>query len=102
MGWQERAKEIMKAKDITQEVLAEKLGIADATISRYLSGKRCSNRLDIIKRIAEAIGESPMILLADNPLDEIVLRHLADMNDKEKQELSSFLSMAKKLYKNSA
>lgn len=47
--------EIRKARGLTQEALAEKVGITQAVVSRYESGDRFP-KLTIAAKIAEALG----------------------------------------------
>lgn len=49
-----RLKHIMYMKGVTQEVLAERAGLSQPTISQYLSGKRLPN-FCVIDKIARAL-----------------------------------------------
>ena len=48
----EKLKEMRLAKGLTQEEVAEKLGISQEVVSQYETGKR-SIKLDLAKRFAE-------------------------------------------------
>lgn len=48
----EKMKEMRLAKGLTQEEVAEKLGISQEVVSQYETGKR-SIKLDLAKRFAE-------------------------------------------------
>ena len=54
--WQHRAKSAMKGK-ITQEKLAEKLGITQGGLGHWLNGRNQAS-LDDVNRIADGIGIS--------------------------------------------
>lgn len=51
----ERIREERKKKGLTQEMLAQKVGMQRAHISRIEQGK-CSTGFDLLQRIAEALG----------------------------------------------
>lgn len=102
MDWQTKAKRVMDAKGITQEELAESLKTSVAAVSRYLSGKRGKNNLELIMQIANALEVPWLVLLAKSPLDEKIFGHLGAMTDEQKEKLISFLSMASQLYQESA
>ncbi len=55
MDFLEELKLLMSRKNITQKYLAEKLGVTEGTISRWLNGKR-KVTLDAVLDILEAIG----------------------------------------------
>lgn len=51
----------MTSKDMTQQQLADAIGIERATLSRYLNGKPMP--LMVYLRVAEALGLSPQVLM---------------------------------------
>ena len=53
----ERIREERKKKGLTQEMLAQKVGMQRAHISRIEQGK-CSTGFDLLQRIAEALGKN--------------------------------------------
>jgi transcriptional regulator with XRE-family HTH domain len=57
-----RLQELLDEKDMTQRELAEKIGVTEVTISRYINGER-KPRIDIIGKIAEVFGVSIDYLL---------------------------------------
>jgi len=57
-----RLQELLDDKDITQRELAQRIGVTEVTISRYLNGER-KPRIEIISKIAEVLGVSIDYLL---------------------------------------
>ena len=53
----ERIREERKEKGFTQEILAQKVGMQRAHISRIEQGK-CSTGFDLLQRIAEALEKN--------------------------------------------
>ena len=64
MIWQEKVKNVMKEKNITQKQLSKLSGIAESSISRYLNGEK-SVRTDIIINFAKALDVTADYLLSD-------------------------------------
>lgn len=75
-----RIKEIRKQRGMSAEELAEKIGVAPATIYRYENGSISSMTTDKLLPIADALGVTPAALMgwtspaylihgADTPLD---------------------------------
>lgn len=102
MGWQDKAKEIIEQKKITQEQLAERMGVSVPAVSRYLAGERGKNNLNVIKQVANAIDVPWMALLAETPLDEKIIAHLGNLTGEQKQNLLAFLRMASQLNRDTA
>ena len=69
---------------LTQGELAERVGIAPASVSRYMSGKRLP-RIETVRKIADALGISVEVLCRDDAADELaesallVCGHIADL-----------------------
>lgn len=55
MDFLEELKLLMNRKNVTQKYLAEKLGVTEGTVSRWLNGKR-KITLDTFLDILEALG----------------------------------------------
>jgi transcriptional regulator with XRE-family HTH domain len=53
----DRLRQLLEEKDITQQELAEKLGIGQSAISMML-GRSCRPQRKTVSRIAEALGVS--------------------------------------------
>ena len=53
----ERIKARMKARGVTQQELADMVGVGQSQISRILKGERGTD-IETVKRIATALGES--------------------------------------------
>ena len=58
----QRLTQLMEEKDLTQVELAEKTGITNVTISRYLSGER-KPRIEIVTKLAEVLNTTVDYLL---------------------------------------
>lgn len=65
-----RIKELRKQAKITQPELAEKIGVHETTIRRWEQGKDKGPSVDIIPKIANALGTSVAYLMGetDNPI----------------------------------
>lgn len=67
MGMGERIKEMRKAKGLTQEELAQKLGLKDSAIAKYENGRVENIKRSTIAEMAKILECSPVYLLC---LDE--------------------------------
>lgn len=70
MTWQEKVKQLMSDKGITQKKLSQLSGITEASVSRYLRGDRTA-RLDIIINFAKALNVTTEYLLNEDEETEI-------------------------------
>lgn len=61
----QKIEEILESSNMTQKELANKAGVTEATISRYLSGAR-SPRGEILSKIASILGVSTDYLLGNS------------------------------------
>lgn len=74
-GFAELAKERMDALGMDQKTLSEKSGIPASSLNRYLNGTK--PRIDIITRVADALGVEPSYFIDDvkpliEPYQEVV------------------------------
>lgn len=60
----QRLTQLMEEKDLTQVELAEKIGITNVTISRYLSGER-KPRIEIVAKLAKELNTTVDYLLGN-------------------------------------
>ena len=83
-----RIKEARKNKSITQDELANSIGISDKSISAYESD-RIDPPLQILEKIAETTGQ-PMSYFIEEKVESAIL---AKLNDVERQfkEIKSLL-----------
>lgn len=58
----EQLKQARKAQDITQEVLAERVGTKKSNISRFESGKY-NPSLDFLVKVADSLGKQVQIMI---------------------------------------
>lgn len=67
-----RLKETMTAKGLTGRELAAAAGTSEATVSRYLSGARTPEGIDVLAGAAKALGVSSDYLLGltNNPFEK--------------------------------
>lgn len=86
----------MRERGITQEQLAEIVGVGQPQISRILKGERGTD-VEVIKRIAQALGESQkeyVFMFANLPNertnDALILRveHYLEEFNKQEQEIA--------------
>lgn len=84
--------------DMKQKELADKVGITEATLSRYENGKR-NPRGDIAAKLAKALGVTTDYLLNENSND--VSQHKASTPHKrEQKDHDTFMEDAKALFMN--
>lgn len=99
MGIGVRLEAIMKAKDINANELAKKIGVTPSTI--YSMIKRNSNRVDIdlIIKIAHALGMTADELLSEEPYEkpDTLAAHFdgEDLSPEEKEEVIKFVEFVK-------
>lgn len=91
----ERTKQLMEEKNISQKTLSERSGITEASVSRYLAGKR-TPRYDVVINFAKALEVKPGDLLPENDtlnmtpyeeLTQIFARKGKNLTDEERKEL---------------
>ena len=81
--WQDKAREIMLAKDISTQDMADALGMTPGGVRHYLNGKR-EPKPDGMRKIAKRLGVSMSELTEDDPRyarDEIERRILDAVRD---------------------
>lgn len=62
-----RLKQVRKAQGLTQHALAEKAGVSQSTIARLETGSLRNATLDMIERLAEALGVNASVLIDHRP-----------------------------------
>ncbi|MCM8900524.1 helix-turn-helix transcriptional regulator [Caldicoprobacter algeriensis] len=86
-----RLQELLDEKDMTQRELAERIGVTEVTISRYINGER-KPRIDIIGKIAEVFGVSIDYLLGysniRNPYNNVKSNDHQSENDEDDERMS--------------
>jgi len=86
-----RLQELLDEKDMTQRELAERIGVTEVTISRYINGER-KPRIDIIGKIAEVFGVSIDYLLGysniRNPYNNVKSNDQQSENDEDDELMS--------------
>jgi len=59
----ERIKKARIAKGLTQKELADKVGVQNAAIYKYESGRVVNLKQDMIKKLSDALGVKPSYLI---------------------------------------
>lgn len=70
-----QVKELREANDLTQGELAKRARVSRATVNRIENGRPKSIDLDVLERIAKALGVSPAALIVDTPPKAAGKRH---------------------------
>ncbi len=99
MLWREKVANLMQQRQMTQKDLAQKSGITEASVSRYMHSER-TPRMDIIVNFAKAFGVSTEYLLEEDgeqgktafeAISESIARNGSNLTDTEKTKLISIL-----------
>lgn len=94
MEWNEKVKMLMKENNLNQKQLAEKSGITESSVCRYLKGDR-EPRIDIIINFAKALDVSIEYLLdkssdaysSFNDIKVAIARHGNSLTEEEQRQL---------------
>ncbi|HBN00292.1 MAG TPA: transcriptional regulator [Firmicutes bacterium] len=98
MKFNERVKMFMNEKKMTQKQLAEKTGITEASMSKYLNGER-TPRIDVVANLSKALGVTTDDLIGNEVEDApsfakrkvLLARGLENMSEKEKKMLIAYI-----------
>lgn len=89
----EKISELLKETGFTQKALAQRIGVTEAVISRYISGER-EPKPEVLANIATALHTTSDYLLGietdeyNHPkIRRIIARNAAIMTQQEKKEL---------------
>ena len=63
--WREKITEAKKAKSITTKMMSEKVRLPEQTITRILSGKTATPRIDTVLDLGASVGLSPWELFSE-------------------------------------
>lgn len=63
--WREKIIEAKKANNITTKMMSEKVRLPEQTITRILSGKTATPRIDTVLDLGASVGLSPTELFSD-------------------------------------
>lgn len=92
----ERLSEALEKNNMTQRELAKRIGVTNATLSRYVSGETLP-KIDLVANIATALHTTSDFLLGreiefDFPqVERLLARNAANMTPKEKKALINAL-----------
>lgn len=97
----DRIKERRVAMGLTQEELAEKLGLQKSAIAKYENGRVENIKRSVIKNMAEILHCKPSYLLAfeDEPVIMLYYMQLNDLGQKTATEQVRLLTLDKKYIK---
>lgn len=76
---QERIIDLMKEKHITQEQLAEKIGISGSTLSRFLNGKKSNLTYDQVSAIADYFHVSMEFILGKTVIPDRMNHEISEL-----------------------
>lgn len=92
-----RISELLKEKRLTQKTLAQRIGVTEAVISRYISGER-EPKPDVLANIATALHTTSDYLLgietdeySHSRIRRMIARNASSMTEQEKKELINAL-----------
>ena len=99
MNFIERVRSLMKEKNMSQKELAEKAGITEASMSKYLSGER-TPRVDVIVNLANALetttdyllGKDVILTSNEEEFQTVTNHFIQDIEDEMLNELISLYS----------
>lgn len=89
--WREKIIEAKKAKNITPKMMSEKVRLPEQTITRILSGKTATPRIDTVLDLGASVGLSPTELFSETTavLSDKNLSLLQEELDKANAALSA-------------
>jgi len=100
MSLEERIKQLMEEQKISQKELAEKTGLTEASVSKYVNGKR-EPRIDVILKLAKVFNVSTDYLLEGLENEKLhdafsetkmaIARSKNELSDDEKTKLIKFI-----------
>ena len=98
MTFEERIKQLMAEKNMTQKELSIKSGITTPSLCRYLKGSS-QPRKDILINLAKALGVEVSYLIGDEPSKKdaktetinVVARNRSALSDTDKAEIIKIL-----------
>ncbi len=95
MGLQDRVKELMTDRKVTQQKLAEKAGGSQATISRLLKGTVTNLKRDTLERVGNALGVTAAELLGEEgvAVPKYLFRGYEKLTPEQKALLRKFVSV---------
>lgn len=107
MSWRKRFTErfylLKKTEGLTQEALAEKVGVTQGTIGHWLNGRRSPDSLEDYEKLASALGVHPAELLYGVPPGSQISKESAefalaweDLPPKERASLKTLVFAFKK------
>lgn len=95
MNMGDRIREVRKLRGLTQEELAQKLGLKDSAIAKYESGRVENIKRSVISEMARVLECSPVYLLCldeDNNNDSLPTNKTSvfDVSNIEKEIIKSY------------
>lgn len=93
MNMGDRIKEVRKLRGLTQEELAQKLGLKDSAIAKYESGRVENIKRSVISEMARVLECSPVYLLClDEDSDSLPINKTSvfDVSNIEKEIIKAY------------
>lgn len=94
MNMGDRIKEVRKLRGLTQEELAQKLGLKDSAIAKYESGRVENIKRSVISEMARVLECSPVYLLClDEDSDSLPINNktsVFDVSNIEKEIIKAY------------
>lgn len=87
MTWREKVLSLMQQQNISQKQLAQRSGISESSISRYLHADK-RPRMDIVVNIANALHVETTYLLDDNDATDSAFNSIATAIARKGNELT--------------
>lgn len=94
--WREKIIEAKKAKNITTKMMSERVRLPEPTITRILSGKTQTPRIDTVLGLAAAVGLSSMELFAETTLF-LGDKNLAELEEELAKANASIVALSEEL-----
>lgn len=89
-----RFKEILEEKNIKQKEIADRVGVSEVTISRYLTGERIP-RMDVVLKLASYLNVSIDYLLGNSDIKNLQTKEVNDIIDPLLEDIDSLSSEQK-------
>lgn len=68
--WQDRSEERRRNKGLTYDQMGAKIGVHGSAVQKWMSSKRKTEDLEVIRKVAEALDCDPLDLLLEPELKQ--------------------------------
>jgi transcriptional regulator with XRE-family HTH domain len=102
--WQQKVRQILRTRKITQSFLASDMGVSEAHLANWLNSKRRIS-VDELQRLAACLDVTLYYLFDNgsyhnprlNLLQESIIKLISQANDDEKKELDLIYQLTQRL-----